>query len=98
MDEEGGTIRLLYRLLNDTRDYESTDPRDKVYAVLTLLRYTNLKADYRLTIAQTYAKTATYLLDHIGLEILPAAFPSSNRADHTDLPSCIPDWSMPPQH
>lgn len=57
-----------------TRHCASTDPRDKVYALLPLLskavRDSKLTPNYGLSLAVVPTDTETYLMEHWGVEIL----------------------------
>lgn len=103
--DESKISRRLFNCLRESRGCEATDPRDQVYALLPLLmgdflpqgNYKPLiEPDYSRTIAQVYTDLACRFLNTpgIGLELLRAAFPSSNISD---LPSWVPDWSMKPR-
>lgn len=82
----------LLRLLVDTKESESSDPRDKIFALLGLMKdyQTNsaLVADYELTYAQICTGLATYYLQHPGFHYIICL-----RGTHlSTLPSWVPNW------
>lgn len=83
----------VWDLLQRFHTLNATDPRDKIYAVLTLATDSSLTpvADYSLPTADVYLQFVKYLITHgHGIEMLQeaAAFPST-----LDIPSWLPDWS-----
>jgi hypothetical protein len=85
-------------LLEQFSDSQATDPRDRVFALLSLVDtrgLDQLQADYRLTEGQVYHKTMIYLLSQEqGFNILEYfAPPSLSRIRGT--PSWVPDFSCP---
>ncbi|RYC65579.1 hypothetical protein CHU98_g634 [Xylaria longipes] len=81
----------LLKLLRDTADSESSDPRDKIFALLGLVRGLDLEgitADYDLTYEQVYTGLAAYFIKNHGLAEL------TMMATHKDpnLPSWVPNW------
>ncbi|KAK6852480.1 hypothetical protein PG995_011031 [Apiospora arundinis] len=82
----------LLRFLRDTRESESSDPRDKIFALLGLIRSLNGKdsiiTDYDLTYPQVCTGLAAYCLRHKDLNHLiclrGTRLPS--------LPSWVPNW------
>ena len=86
----------LMKVLRATRNFEVTDPRDKVVGVLGILGDLppRLKAvsDRSLNTAQVYHRTALYLL---GTQSLPDVFAHAGlqrRIGRPDMPSWVPDW------
>ena len=86
----------LMKILRATRNFKVTDPRDKVVAVLGLLRDlpTRLKSlsDRSLNTAQVYHRTALYFLD---TQYLPDVFAHAGlqrQIKLPELPSWVPDW------
>jgi hypothetical protein len=86
----------LLDLLRLTRKYKSTDPRDKVFALLGIVTNPDsmdIKADYRLSAVEVYLSVAIYNLVKLNnLELLGNGGSSSMR-QNTNLPSWVPDWS-----
>ncbi|RDW58772.1 hypothetical protein BP6252_13248 [Coleophoma cylindrospora] len=87
----------LLKLLCATRHCGATDPRDKYFALLSLLeesRKENLHADYMQDTSSVYIELAVYLLKSAGVEMLCAVqdpcLPLSKL--HRRLPSWVPDW------
>ncbi|GAW26278.1 putative HET-domain-containing protein [Rosellinia necatrix] len=81
----------LLRLLRDTVDLNSPDPRDKIFALLGLVRgldSSGITADYDLTYAQVYTGLAAYFIQHYGLaKLIVTGAPKD-----TNLPSWVPNW------
>ena len=84
----------LWGLLYDSRHCLATDPRDKVFALRSLMG--NQKAeldklvDYTRSVEQTFIRTAEFLLPALGLHLLTAV-----RHPHSFLmPSWIPDFAQ----
>jgi hypothetical protein len=82
------------QLLLDTSGCKSSDPRDKVFALLGLILGANqegLLADYSLSAEQVYiGLAASLLINHPSCKIL--RYRNSNPL----LPSWVPDWRTPP--
>lgn len=87
--------QVLTELLK-ARHCESTDPRDKIYALLPLLSHAGINPDiipnYGHSAARVYTDVATYLMNSIGLELLCAV--NAARSQLPSLPSWVPDWSI----
>jgi hypothetical protein len=87
-------FQTLTELL-EARHCESTDPRDKIYALLPLLSHAginpNIIPDYGLSPTHVYTDVATYLMNSVGLELLCAV---NGQSQLPDLPSWVPDWSV----
>ena len=86
-------------LFNSLSPFRATDPRDKVYALLSLskvdLYYQDIiQADYKVTIPQCYAKSSKSVIADLGnLELL--AYVHDRSAKKIDgLPSWVPDYSL----
>jgi hypothetical protein len=79
------------------RDFESTNPHDKVFAVWNLARDTagmNFKMDYARSLSQSYTEFAVAEAEHNeSLDIICAAEPTRN--EELATPSWVPDWSTP---
>ena len=75
-----------------TRHYASTDPRDKVYALLQLLskavRDSKLTPNYGLSPAVVFIDTVVYLMEHWGIEILCGV---QGQSELVSMPSWIPN-------
>ncbi|KAI0479823.1 HET-domain-containing protein [Xylaria cf. heliscus] len=95
----------LGQLLYYSRFFEASDPRDKVYAVLGLWRYTrsneagnvDIWPDYKKDVADVYVEATIAAIHESGnLDVLSLVEgTSSERA--IELPSWIPDYSQGPQ-
>ncbi|KAE8358627.1 hypothetical protein BDV27DRAFT_163403 [Aspergillus caelatus] len=88
----------LENLLFETWTFRSTDPRDKVFGLYGLLLKAGpvpWKPDYSKSIAQVYADTTKEIIRNAGeLRMLSAVL---DRSLHNvpDLPSWVPDYSVP---
>ncbi|KAK2597585.1 hypothetical protein N8I77_012363 [Diaporthe amygdali] len=85
------------------RSCEASDPRDKVFALLGLVKQTpanlRLSANYSLSSAEVYKQVATYLLmvEKLGLDLVLGnlCYRSHEAKAHVEnLPSWVPDWSQ----
>ncbi|KAH7410638.1 heterokaryon incompatibility protein-domain-containing protein [Cadophora sp. MPI-SDFR-AT-0126] len=95
--DETGKLKLsgsLWRILLRTRSLSANDPRDKVFALLSLLGpgldIREHLIDYNRSCEAIFTDVALLLLKQVGLEILLAARYSHAR----DMPSWVPDWSQ----
>ena len=95
----------LSKILIDTWQRKASDDRDKIFSVLGLVEGTVLKADYALTVRDTYmaAARACILQDrHLGILCLTelAQTESELTLDQTKLglPSWVPHWGAPGKH
>ncbi|KAI0858875.1 hypothetical protein F4860DRAFT_287955 [Xylaria cubensis] len=83
----------LLQLLRDTADSECSDPRDKIFALLGLVRGLDLEgitADYDLTYVQVYTGLAAYLIRNHGyIELIMMG----TKGD-ASLPSWVPNWTL----
>jgi hypothetical protein len=84
----------LWDLLCHTRQCASSDPRDKVFALASIVtdkKKYNLQPDYGMSIKSVFVDLATSFLDAGGLDFLLAVqfLPSE-----LDLPSWVPDWTL----
>ena len=86
----------LMKVLRATRNFEVTDPRDKVVGVLGIIGDLppRLKAlsDRSLNTAQVYHRTALYLLETPSLPDVFAHAGLQRRVGQPDMPSWVPDW------
>ncbi|KAK4224453.1 heterokaryon incompatibility protein-domain-containing protein [Podospora fimiseda] len=92
----------LQGILEKTRFCLATDPRDKVYAILSLVEAEHEKRrepnphkvipDYSLSTANVYSQVASIILPTIGLQgLVDLLVPDSAIPN---LPSWVPDWSV----
>ncbi|OPB42126.1 hypothetical protein A0O28_0032430 [Trichoderma guizhouense] len=86
---------LLYRYLCMHNRRDATDARDKVYALLSLIKLGNnpsfIYPDYGKGLEDVYITTARMLIQESGsLDILSAA----GRLRNDNFPSWVPDWSI----
>ena len=86
----------LLKVLRATRNFEVTDPRDKVVGVLGIIGdlHPRLRAlsDRSLNTAQVYHRTALYLLETQSLPDVFAHAGLQRRVGRPDMPSWVPDW------
>ncbi|KAL7899359.1 heterokaryon incompatibility domain-containing protein [Trichoderma sp. SZMC 28014] len=80
------------------RQCEATDPRDKVYSMLSLLNTSDkqyiLKPRYEDPVAKVYTDCALALMPDSGYDLLSAVQGGSTI---DGLPSWVPDWSVQPK-
>ncbi|KAK4448890.1 heterokaryon incompatibility protein-domain-containing protein [Podospora aff. communis PSN243] len=96
---EKESTTLLNRL-TDFWDYGSTDPRDKIYALLGLpaIDYDIVlpKVDYKANVATVFSQVALAIMEHERtLDILCLPHPDSENRKF-GLPSWVPDWTTKP--
>jgi hypothetical protein len=84
----------LLDLLRRFRDRKATDPRDKVYALLSIAYMSDPMApDYSWTDVMVFRRaTLTCIYDSQSLSVLSTDL---GRKFRSDLPSWVPDWSAP---
>ena len=89
--------RTILRLLAETRKREATDPRDKIYSLLSLLPpklYDFMEADYSLSVEETFTWVARVCLE-LDRDFGFLASTGLKREQPTSLPSWVPDWKAP---
>jgi len=84
----------LWNRLGESREYLATDPKDRVFALKSLIgsRQSEMDPliDYAQSLEECYTRVATFLLPVLGLQLLTAV-----RHPHDKkMPSWIPDWSQ----
>jgi Heterokaryon incompatibility protein (HET) len=76
------------------RDFESRDPRDNVYSILSIAldgAHERLYPNYDLSVEQVYTNFATHLIEqYLSLDILRRCGESKSFS----LPSWVPDWTV----
>ncbi|KAL9616479.1 MAG: hypothetical protein Q9160_008647 [Pyrenula sp. 1 TL-2023] len=89
---------IMLKALLRARHCGATNPRDKVYALLPLIKSFGhqfaLAPNYGDALAKVYTDCAKKLLADCGSEILYAV-QGGSRLEY--LPSWVPDWSTPPR-
>lgn len=89
--------RSLLELLRKFRDRRASDPRDKVYALLNLVNFSQerprIKPDYALSEAAVYRKATLEAI--YGSKSLCVFSTELGRKFRNDLPSWVPDWGTP---
>lgn len=89
----GDDFPYLLTLLRRLHTLNATDPRDYVYALISMAgdrRELNITADYTKPVATIFTETAAALLQCGHLSILIDAIRDTSQSD---LPSWVPDWS-----
>ncbi|KAG5769211.1 hypothetical protein H9Q72_003483 [Fusarium xylarioides] len=92
----------LASLLDITRDYNATDPRDKVYAVIGLLEQfgfqSPLTVSYRVSVEDLYIQVAKIIQrDSKTLDVMSLVDvePLTGQGTLSSLPSWVPNWTVP---
>lgn len=90
-----GNQSTLQSWIISTDDFHATDPRDKIYALLSLsppAQTTNIVPDYSASVADVYAAvTARCIIRYQDLTMLH--FDADNKSDVHQLPSWVRDYS-----
>jgi len=89
----------LPRILLATSQCKSSDPRDRIFALLGLFGYssishTHLKPDYSISTRETFIGTAAFLLDDMGLDYVLKLSNIRPRERTDELPSWVPTWTQ----
>ena len=96
-DNSDGSTSFL-RILSQARHCQASNPRDKVYALLSLPGQSELcptiEPNYSDTVTKVFTDCAVSLLDVEGFDVLSAVQGGSNLGG---LPSWVPDWSLAPK-
>ncbi|KAF6834102.1 hypothetical protein CMUS01_06284 [Colletotrichum musicola] len=90
-------MKELYGMLLATSKCKASDPRDKVFALLSLFVGANdagVAADYSLSYAQVFAGTTAFILAH-NLKDWHKIFAMVDSSRSSNLPSWAVDWSSP---
>lgn len=92
--EDVSTRRNLWNLLFQSRNCLATDPRDKTFALRSLIGHQRAEMDSLINYSQNFednfAAITLFLLPEIGPRLLVAA-----RHPHgLNMPSWVPDWSQ----
>jgi hypothetical protein len=83
----------LLELLASSRDLDCSDPRDRVFALASLLKDGEIDIDYTKSAVCIFVETASALLSSHG----PMVFSYAGINRNLSVPSWVPDWSMPMQ-
>ncbi|KAK2035331.1 HET-domain-containing protein [Colletotrichum zoysiae] len=87
------------RLVRNYRHFDATDPRDKIYGLLGMLRNLDTTPHvfgikYADTTEEVYARFATKMVQaSLGMELLRDCGGAQMPEESPKLPSWIPDWS-----
>lgn len=91
----------LLEVLCATRRKLSSDPRDKLYGILGVLRpeiRNEFRADYNLSVKEVYSDIVDYLITSTErLDVICEAIHFPPHTGSAILPSFVPDWSHIPQ-
>ncbi|RDW79831.1 hypothetical protein BP6252_04469 [Coleophoma cylindrospora] len=91
----------LRQILRKFRSREASDKRDKVFALLGLIRYwedgATIYPDYTLTVEQVFWRTTISMISSAkSLSVLAGTLQDRNKIS-SSRPSWVVDWSEPPQ-
>lgn len=95
----GPRISHLLDILIETRHRECTDPRDKIFGVLSIARWMDegrfpqLQANYGETVHKIYIDYSEFFIRHHGVGFFLALLKQSYKSK--GLPSWAADWSAP---
>jgi hypothetical protein len=97
LDPKPGIVVDVLTLFSHGRQLRAKEPRDKVFALLRLIssafQASISKPDYHRSVRDIYLEAATKIIvSSRSLEILYSAGCSTQQHD---LPSWVPDWSVP---
>lgn len=92
--------RTLMSLLRRFRARKSSDARDKIYALLSLIQYepgqSAMAPDYTIDAIEVFKRATMESIYNTGtLSVLPTELGPKYR---NDLPSWVPDWDAPEGH
>jgi hypothetical protein len=93
--EEFATPELtLWHLLYSSQDCQATDPRDRIFALKSLVGSKQSKMDflvnYRQSVEECFAQVGEFLLPVLRLQLLTAV----RHPHNMKMPSWNPDWSQ----
>ncbi|KAM0819469.1 putative Heterokaryon incompatibility protein-domain-containing protein [Seiridium cardinale] len=83
-------------LTNMLRDYEATDPRDKIYGSLAVT-HLDITPDYSKNVKDVYLEAATVLMKErfeLVLLLSGSLEPKDPLRQPFDIPSWVPDWTL----
>lgn len=89
----------LLDVLIETRDRHCSDPRDKIFGVLSIVsgldegRFPEFVADYGLSTAEVFARYSRFFIEQHGLAFFWSLIKSAPVVPN--LPSWCADWSVP---
>ncbi|KAF7934898.1 uncharacterized protein EAE98_002943 [Botrytis deweyae] len=90
----------LFELLLSHKSKKSSDPKDKVYALVGISnsRESFGKINYSLSIRRVYTHTARHIIqDSRRLDVICVNQRNQTTPDNDGLPSWVPNWTRPPQ-
>ncbi|ESZ91929.1 hypothetical protein SBOR_7674 [Sclerotinia borealis F-4128] len=85
----------LFELLLSHKSKKSSDPRDKVYALVGISNSRNYfgQINYSLSVRHVYTHTARHIIHHS--QRLDIICVNQKAPDGDDLPSWVPNWTRP---
>ncbi|KAM7208243.1 Heterokaryon incompatibility protein (HET) domain containing protein [Naviculisporaceae sp. PSN 640] len=87
LDSWGGLLNIIYQ----TRAYEATDPRDKIFALLGFTPSIGIIPDYEQTPEQIFESLVRKSIQDTGCLMLPFC---GRKPKRLPLPSWVPDFSL----
>lgn len=90
-------LLLALSLVTIERLFDATDPRDRIYALLGLLKEPyrmQTQVDYSVPWETVYRNVSCAMLENLGLKVLSYCAGSTPRLSKS-LPSWVPDWTSP---
>lgn len=90
-------LHQLIQILGEFRNFQSTDPRDKIFGFLGLFHgmFDLPSPEYKSSVENVYRRYARYFIKHDqGPEIIEQADISRALHPRSALPSWCPDWTL----
>lgn len=102
-DYDGLKIQMLFDTLTAMRGREATDPRDNIYAFISLIypqRFlpwltNNLPISYSMSATKVASQYGYMMVERLHGDVLYSAGLSQQQRSPTEHPTWVPDWSTP---
>lgn len=102
-DYDGLKIQMLFNALTAMRGREATDPRDNIYAFISLIYpqevlpwlTNNLPISYSMSTTKVAVRYGYMMVERLHGDVLYSAGLSQQQRSPTEWPTWVPDWSAP---